>query len=262
MDQMTIRELVDAVIAELKRLGYKQSTIHNYEKIYEDLIRYADEEHVTEYFIKFGEKYLREVRGIDICYVDTSSDSKYNKQNYRPIRACQFLIEWQLHGYLPLKKRGRLASQEIPAQFSHCFESYTSLCIEAGYSSRGTYTRLNRIKRMLLFYDSKGLQDINKLTSEDISDFFKTQIELESRTVATMLSSIKVFFRHLYQTGITHDDFTVKLPMLKANRQFRLPRVWNKEDVLSVLNSIDRGNCVFRSNWTPIPGKPGHRRCL
>ena len=249
MDQMTIKELVDAVIDELRRFSYKQSTIHNYEKIYAELIRYADEEHVTEYFIEFGEKYLREVRGIDICYVASASDSTYNKQNYLPIRACQCLVEWQLHGCLPLKKQGNLASQKLPVQLNLCYDSYTALCREAGYSERGTYTRLNRIKRMLLFFGDNGLQDINKLTSEDISAFFKTQIELQSRTVAAMLTSIRVFFRHLYQTGITQEDYTKKLPTIRANRQFRLPRTWNKEDVLAILDSIDRGNPVGKRDY-------------
>ena len=249
MDLMNIRELVDAVIAELRRLGYRQYTIHSYEKIYGDLIRYADEEHVTKYFIEFGEKYLREVRGIDICTVASGSEGSYNKQNYLPIRACQCLVEWQLHGCLPLKKQGKLASQNLPVQFELCYDSYIALCREAGYSERGTYTRLNRIKRMLLFFDNNSVQDINKLSSEDISAFLKTQIELDSRTVATMLTSIRVFFRHLYQTGITQEDYTTKLPNIKANRHFRLPQTWNREDVLAVLDSIDRGNPAGKRDY-------------
>ena len=249
MDQMTIRELVDAVIAELRRLDYRQYTIHNYEKIYEDLIRYADEEHVTEYFIEFGEKYLREVRGIDLFYVASGSDRSYDKQNYLPIRACQCLVEWKLHGCLPLKKQGKLASQNLPEHLKLCYDSYAALCREAGYSERGTYTRLNRIKRMLLFFDNNGARDINKLSSEDISAFLKTQIELDSRTVAAMLTSIRVFFRHLFQTGITQEDYTTKLPTIKANRHFRLPRTWNREDVLAVLDSIDRGNPAGKRDY-------------
>ena len=97
---------------------------------------------------------------------------------------------------------------------------------------------------MLLCFGNNGLQDINKLTAADISAFLKTQIELESRTVAAMLTSIRVFFRHLYQTGITQIDYTTKVPTIKANRQFKLPRAWNKKDVLTILDSIDRGNPV------------------
>jgi len=249
MNQMTIRELADAVIAELKRLGYKQYTIHNYEKIYVDLIRYVDEKHEAEYSIEFGEKYLREVRGIDIFYIASGSDKSYNKRNYLPIRACQCLMEWQLHRYLPLKKQGKLKSQKLPEQFISSYKSYTGLCKEAGYSERGSYTRLNRIKRMLLFFGNHGVENINKLTARDISAFLKTQIELDSRTVAAMITSIRCFFRHLYQTGITKQDYTTELPTIKANRQFKLPRTWNKEDILTILGSIDRGNPVGKRNY-------------
>lgn len=249
MDQITIQELVNAVIAELKRLGYKQIIIRNYEKLYKDLIRYANEQNVNMYSTEFGEQYLRKVRKIDLLYVTSRTGSYYNKNNYFPIRACQCLAEWQLHKYLPLKKQGKLASQNIPVQFKECYESYVALCKEAGYSERGVYTRLNRIKRMLIFFNDKGVQDINKLTAENISAFFKTQIELDSRTVATMLTSIRVFFRHLYQTNITRDDYTTKLPNVKANRNFKLPRTWLKEDVKALLESIDRGNPAGKRDY-------------
>lgn len=249
MNLMTIKELMDAVIAELKRLGYKKTTIHSYEKMYADLIRFANEEGVREYSVEFGVKYLQEKQGIDLFYVASGSDSSYNKKNYFPIRACQCLTEWTLHECIPLKKQGKLASQNIPTQFQHCFESYAAVCKEAGYSERGTYTRVNRIKRMLFFFNNKGVQDINNLTAEDISAFFKTQIELDSRTVATLLTSVRVFFRHLYQTNITQTDYTTKLPSIKANRNFKLPRTWQKEDVLAILNSIDRGNPVGKRDY-------------
>jgi len=102
---------------------------------------------------------------------------------------------------------------------------------------------------MLLFFDNKGVQDINDLTAKDISSFFKTQIELSSRTVATMLTSIRMFFRHLYQSGITLQNYAEKLPAVKANRNFNLPKTWEKEDILNVLNSIDRGNPVGKRDY-------------
>jgi hypothetical protein len=182
MKQMGIKELVDAVIAALKRYGYKKSTIHNYERVYTDLIRFANEEKEIKYSIEFSEKYLSEERGINQLHVTFGSDSSFNRQNYYPIRACQCLTEWQLHECIPLKKQGKLASQMLPSQFKPCYESYVALCREAGYSERGIYTRLNRIKRMLLFFNDKGVQDINNLTAEHISAFIKTEIEIPSGT--------------------------------------------------------------------------------
>lgn len=158
-------------------------------------------------------------------------------------------MEWRLHGCLALKKQGKLAAQKIPGQFKAGYESYSALCTDAGYSERGTYTRLNRIKRMLLFLDSHGVADFHSLSPKDISEFFRSQIELDSRTVAAMLTSCRVFFRHLYLMGFIMDNVAEKLPPVKANRQFRLPRVWGHEDILAVLNSIDRGNPAGKRDY-------------
>jgi integrase/recombinase XerD len=242
MSQMTIKKTVDSVINELKRLDYKHSTIHKYEKFYANLLKYAEENNVITYSINFGTKYLIDEIGINPFYISSSSDNPYNKNHYFPIRACQCLIEWKLHQCIPLKKQGKLASQNLPKQFEYCYQSYVKFCNEAGYSNRGIYTRLNRIKRILIFFNTINVQDINKLTAENISSFFKTQIELDSRTVATILTTIRTFFFHLYQIGITETNYAEKLPNIKANRSYKLPKTWIKDDVLKILNSIDRGN--------------------
>ncbi len=249
MDQITIQELVSTVLAELKRLGYKQTSIRKYKKTYEDIIQYANKQNVKVYSIEFGEQYLRKVRKINLLYIASGNDNLYNKKHYLPVRACQCLVEWQLHKYLPLKRLGKLASQNIPVQFKECYESHIALCKEAGYSKRGVYVRLNHIKRMLIFFNDKGIHDINKLTTEDISAFFKTQIELESGTVVTVLASIRVFFRHLYQTGLSQEDYTAKLPSFKANKNFKLPQTWQKEDVKVLLNSIDCRNDIGKRDY-------------
>jgi len=249
MEKATIQELSAAVLCELKKLGYADSTIKFYDRMYRKLIRYAEENQIQHYSIDVGERWLKESLGIDPGLVIKNENSHYKMNDYTAIRACQCLTEWQVHGCLALKKQGKLASLEIPYQFKEGFESYTAFCQEAEYSERGTYTRLNRIKRMLLFFDKHGISSFHDITGRAISAFFGTQIELDSRTVATMLSSCRVFFRHLYRMGFTQNNLTEKLPNVKANRQFKLPKVWRQEDVLTVLDSIDRGSPVGKRDY-------------
>ena len=248
MEKATIQELSTSVLAELQRLGYASSTIAFYHKTYQKLIRYADANQIQQYSVELGERWLKESFGIDPRLV-VKNKGEYNSKWYYLIRPCQCLTEWQLHGCIALKKQGKLASQMIPHQFKHGYESYADFCRDADYSERGTYTRLNRIKRMLLFLDQKGVSSFNDITGRTISAFLATQIELDSRTIATMISSCRVFFRHLYRMGFTQNDLTKKLPVVKANRQFKLPKVWRQEDILTVLNSIDRGNPVGKRDY-------------
>lgn len=248
MEKATIQELCTSVVGELQRLGYAPGTIAFYRKTYQKLISYAESNGIQQYSIEVGERWLKESFGIDTGLV-VNNRGAYNSKWYYLIRPCQCLTEWQLHECIPLKKQGKLASRAIPHQFKDGYESYTSFCRDADYSERGTYTRLNRIKRMLLFFDQKGVSSFSDITGRTISAFLATQIELDSRTIATMLSSCRVFFRHLYRTEFTQNDLTEKLPVVKANRQFKLPKVWRQEDILTVLNSIDRGNPVGKRDY-------------
>ncbi|MBW1677696.1 MAG: tyrosine-type recombinase/integrase [Deltaproteobacteria bacterium] len=249
MERATIRELSEAVIGELERLGYASGTIKSYQRLYQKLLRYADERQIHHHSLEVCHRWLRDSLGIEPALVVRRNEHTYKRNSYLPIRVCQCLTEWQLHGCLALKKQGKLAALELPRQFKEACDSYATFCCEAGYSERGTYTRLNRIKRMLLFFDQHGVSSMQSITAVRISEFFRSQIELDSRTVATMLTASRVFFRHLYRKGFTQKDLSEKLPVVKANRKFRLPRIWKQEDVLSVLNSIDRGNPVGKRDY-------------
>jgi site-specific recombinase XerD len=249
MERATIRELSEAVIGELQRLGYASETIKQYQRLYRKLLRYADESGIQHHSLDVCHRWLRDSLGIDPTLVARRKEHAYKQNSYLPIRVCQCLTEWQLHGCLALKKQGKLAARELPRQFKEAYDSYVALCCEAGYSERGTYTRLNRIKRMLLFFDQHAVSSVQSITAWRISEFFRSQIELDSRTVATMLTASRMFFRHLYQKGFTQEDLSEKVPVVKANRKFRLPRTWKQEDVLSVLSSIDRGNPVGKRDY-------------
>ena len=161
MEKATIQELSTSVLTELHRLGYASETIASYRRIYQRLIRYAAANQIQQYSIEVGERWLKESFGIDPGLV-VKKNGAYNSKWYYLIRPCQCLTEWQLHGCIPLKKQGKLASQTIPRQFKHGYESFASFCRDADYSERGTYTRLNRIKRMLLFFDQKGVSSFKR----------------------------------------------------------------------------------------------------
>ena len=249
MGSDTIMQLSQAVLGELQRLGYAAETIVLYRRMYARLLRFAEANGTQQYSEEICRRWLKESLGIDATGAVTGSDPVNRRRNYHPVRVCQCLAEWQLHGCLALKKQGKLAALPVPHGFSAAYESYVTFCHDAGYSQQGVYTRLNHIKRMLLFFDQHGVSDLKAINAQEISAFLKSQIELSSRTVATMLVACRAFFRHLKCTGLTDDDLVNKLPTIKANRQFRLPRVWPREDVLAVLDSIDRGNPVGKRDY-------------
>jgi len=251
--ETSIKDLVNSVISELDRLQYAKRTKEQYQTVYRKYLRFAKSKHISFHTIEFADKWLLECCGIDIAKIDPGSPKRkkaVDKYNYiLPIRAMQCLTEWQLHQHLPLKKQGKLAKLQLCPSFENGLNKFKSFSIKNDYSESGTYSRMNRIKRMLIFFESQGLTDLKKIDAIAISNFVKTQIDLDSRTVATMLSSMRCFFRHLYIEKLLKKDLSVDVPKAKNNRRFKLPSLWKTEDVQKLLISIDRDNPTGKRDY-------------
>jgi integrase/recombinase XerD len=251
--ETSIKELADSVISELDRLQYAKQTKEQYQTVYRKYMRFAESKHITVHTIEFADKWLLECCGIDIAKIDPGSPNRkkaVNEYNYiLPIRAMQCLTEWQLHQHLPLKKQGKLSKLQLCPSFENGLNKFKSFCIKNSYSECGTYSRMNRIKRMLIFFESQGLTDLQEIDAIIISHFVKTQIDLDSRTVATMLSSMRCFFRHLYIEELLKNDLSVEVSKAKINRRFKLPSLWKPEDVQKLLISIDRDNPTGKRDY-------------
>lgn len=251
--ETSIKKLVDSVISELERLQYAKQTKEQYKTVYRKYMRFAEKQQLTSHTIEFADKWLHECYGIDIAKIDPGSPKReisVDEYNYTlPIRAMQCLTEWQLHTHLPLKKQGKLARLPLCPSFEIGFNNFKSFCMKNGYSECATYSRMNRIKRMLLFFEAKGLTNLQEIDAVMIFNFVKTQIDLDSRTVATLLSSMRCFFHQLYIDELFKKDLSEDVPKAKINRRFKLPSLWKTEDVQKLLASIDRENPTGKRDY-------------
>ena len=251
--ETSISKLAESVLNELHRLSYSKCTISQYKTVYKKYARFAHEQGIASHSVELGDKWLYEECGIDIAQIDPGSPKRTTRIDYYnmalPTRAIQCLNEWMLFQHIPLKKQGKLYRTLLCPGLSLGFQAYKSYCRTMGYSESGTYSRLTRIKRMLIFFESQGIQELSAIGAGDISDFIKTQIDLQSRTVAAMLTSIRCFFKELYLEGLITENLAEKIPSLKANRNFKLPKVWKTSDVQKLLASIDRANPTGKRDY-------------
>ena len=151
MEHATIKELCESVIGDLGRRGYSPVTIEWYKGAYRKLNAYGERHQARQFSIELGLRWLKEDFGIDAGTAMEDMAAAERKRAQLPLRALQCLVDWDLHGCIALKRPGKLKAQPVPLQFQAGYDSFVSLCDESGYSARGTYTRLNRIKRMLIF---------------------------------------------------------------------------------------------------------------
>jgi integrase/recombinase XerD len=237
--ETSIETLVNSIISELKRLQYSKMTIGQFKTVYRKYLRYAESKGVQDHSIEFADKWLVEECKIDIAKIDPGSPKRKTRidtyNSILPVRAMQCLIGWQLHHHLPLQRKGKLASLTLSPSFQTGFNQFRTYCIANGFSECGSYGRLNRIKRMLLYFESQKITDLEEINAKCISNYVKTQMDLAPRTVATVLSTIRCFFHQLYIEKLIDKDLSADVPKAKVNRSFKLPSVWKTVDVQKLL---------------------------
>lgn len=82
-----------------------------------------------------------------------------------------------------------------------------------------------------------------------ISDYVKTIFAHHEKSISAILTTLRVYLRFLYFNQYTDEDLSLKVP--KQNKYYYppLPSVWNKEDVMRMLDSIDRGNPTGKRDY-------------
>ena len=108
------------------------------------------------------------------------------------------------------------------------------------------------MQRLFFFIDylnNRGLQNVNSITPQIISDYVKAIYWHHEKSISSILTALRVFLRFLYLNQYIDEDLSLKVPRQKKYYYPPVPSVWNKEDVIRMLESIDRGNPTGKRDY-------------
>jgi site-specific recombinase XerD len=136
-----------------------------------------------------------------------------------------------------------------PPQFQKELRDYEKECENNEYSKRGLRGRMQRLFFFIDYLDARGYQNVNEITAETISDYVKTIYAHHEKSMSAILTTLRVFLRFLYLKQYTQEDLSLKIPKQKKYYYPPVPSVWKQEDVVHMLESIDRGNPAGKRDY-------------
>ncbi|MBT2738090.1 site-specific integrase [Bacillus sp. ISL-7] len=242
--KLPIEELVAKVLAELERLNYSYNSICGYRAFYKRVHAFAMEKKEIYFSEELGKEFLKEKYDCAINYYVEAMP----KSLRGPIRRIRVIGDYQLHGVIIrriYKKPGYVKSK----QFENELAAYEKECTENEYSKRGLRTRIQRLYFFIDYLDARGIQNVNKITGDIISDYVKTIYAHHEKSMASILTTLRVFLRFLFLNQYTEEDLSLKVPKQKKYYYPPIPSVWKQEDVISLLENIDRGNPTGKRDY-------------
>lgn len=89
----------------------------------------------------------------------------------------------------------------------------------------------------------KGINSIH------LSSFISLYIANSQRYLATVISSIRIFLTLLYRKGYIESKSWEMLPKVKYTRNAFIPPSWKKDEVIKLLNAVDRGSPLGKRDY-------------
>lgn len=232
-----IEVLAAKVIEELRQLNYAYNTICGLRASFNRICAFARDRGVLYFSETLGKEYLKENYGCKSDYYLESFPQKA-KQGIRSIR---LLGDYQLHGVVIrriIKRKGYVK----PLQFEEVLTAYEKECENNEYSKRGMRTRLQRLFFFVDYLSLCKVMDIGEITPKIISDYVISICPKHEKSIASILTTLRVFLRFLYLNGYTNKDLSLSVPKQNKYNYPAVPSTWDPAEVKRMLDAVDRGS--------------------
>ncbi len=244
MVRLTIKELSEKVLEELQRLNYSYNSICSLRSAFRRIQEFAENKGEQYFTEDIGRQYLLERYN---CGVDYYSEACPPNARHA-MRHVRLLGDYQLHGVI-IRKIVKKKGYTKPPQFEKVLMDYEVACETNQYSKRGMRTRLQRLFFFIDYLNLRKIMDVNNITAVIISDYVKTIYHHHEKSMASILTTLRVFLRFLYMNGSTTTDLSLAVPKHTKYWYPAVPSTWKPDDVKKMLDSIDRGNPTGKRDY-------------
>ncbi|MBV7274413.1 tyrosine-type recombinase/integrase [Clostridium sp. PL3] len=242
--KLPLVELTTNVLIELKRLNYADNTINSYRRLFKRMTVFAAEKDETYFSENLGNDFLKEKYNCTINYYEEAMP----KNVKHAIRMIRVLGDYQIHGVI-IRRIVKKPQYVKPLQFEAVLNAYEKECELNDYSKRGMRTRVQRLFFFIDYLNLRKVQAVGDVSADMISDYVKTIFPHHEKSIASILTTLRVFLKFLYLNNYTEKDLSINVP--KQNKYYypSIPSIWRSEEVRCMLECIDRGNPTGKRDY-------------
>jgi site-specific recombinase XerD len=102
------------------------------------------------------------------------------------------------------------------------------------------------------FLDKEGIFDIEQINLPNIFQFFKELDPLQLSAKSHALQVVKCYLKYLYEQQLLGINHSKDLPQCTYKQQARLPSTFSKEEIKTLLATIDQGDAKGKRDYAMI----------
>ncbi|MFO8055617.1 MAG: site-specific integrase [Bacteroidales bacterium] len=241
-NKKTFEELTVGAVKCLKeKLHRTSATQHHYIVLWNRVKKYMDS---------------RKIRFLDSIVCDGFLEHEYSKRDFNDltkrdrdaIKAVEVLKEYIQSGTLVPKK-------EVPVfngSIGKLMVRYLAYKATLRLAQHTLYEYEQHLFRFLVFLNGKNITEIKAVNQLHFLLYLKGIDPRYSSLAHMAIRILRDFFRYLYHQKLLDIDVSVFLPKDSYNKQSKLPSTYKKQEVETLINSIDRSSRTGKRNYAII----------
>ena len=249
-DRTKLESLIASVLEERRGLGYSESTVTGFRRSFNAFARFADGLGESEFSEELAVSFLNEKFGAGLEHLYQGNPGRTYMKHW--LRGMRMLIEYRDCGCICKRMPGDLKRTPLPPGLQALLDSFNDASRRKGHSESTVYSRNGRVKHFLLYMAERGGADASCLGESSAHDYILTKSSNHAKSVRAILTAIRCFYRHLYLEGLVDRDLTGTVPSPKLYYSPELPATWSREDVSTLMESIDRGNPAGKRDYAML----------
>ena len=231
---VSVSVLVSGLDVELRRLGYKNSTMVWYRQCWRRLERFFAVRGVEEFSLDLAMTWVDESCG----FFEKERSGTLEANDVYLFRVAAMLDDFAAHGAV-LRRYSRTVSKldaeqiEVLARFQAWLRA--GGCAVSTVRAYGTVAG-----EFLAFTGRRG--GLAGLDGGVIGAFVATLAGYQAKTVEHKLCAVRSLLRFAADGGLVDRSVLATVPAARSSKQARIPSVWDPAEVTKILEAIDRAN--------------------
>ena len=228
-----IRPLIDAACGFMREQAFSASSVEKYTRLWEKMADYMDDLGIGAYNREVGQDFLGHLFG-RFSYSQLSINEK------TVVRRVEYLTQFQEKG--SVSKKRKCSQPNFMGGIGRIMEHFISIKQESGYSASTITSNKRYLHVFLQFMKEEGIGSPHSIQLSHIIAFIESQKNKSLTTKYGMFGVIRNFLKHLHSLYPDTNGLSAIIPKVNYVGQAKLPSVYSREEIQSLLAVIDRGN--------------------
>jgi site-specific recombinase XerD len=246
-DNQSLTTLVTEILNHMEQLQYSAASIKTFRREYDKFSAYVSETTRKDSFSEqIGAQYLKDK------YDFPSETAPVKRSAYHAISCIRRLGEYHLCGSFRRTTSNTNGNLDWALGDKTLVADYLQAVQTSDNSERTKQIRSHLIKRFYKFLELRGIKSIREIFAQHISDFVISLQGLSSAYVGQHLSTLRYYFKYLYEHGLCQQDWSGCLPKMIVHKNLTIPTLWEKSEIELLLKGIDRGSPTGKRDYAII----------